>query len=44
MPKYLDKPAATPPITLLSISLNNLLRTPPTTLTEVLGTAIHKMI
>ena len=43
-PKYLDRPAQTPPIILLSISLNNLLRTPPTSFTEELGTAIHKII
>ena len=40
-PKYLDIPAHTPPMTFLSRSLNNLLRIPPTSLTEVLGTAIH---
>ena len=43
MPKYFESPAHTPPMILLSISLNNLFLTPPTSLSDELGTAIHKI-
>ena len=42
-PKYFDNPAQTPPNNLLSMSLNNLFLIPPTSLTDELGTAIHKI-